>query len=193
MDPLFSDNVFISYRVIQPSNQLPRRTSVETHMTTQQAGRLPWRSRFGRAPLAAGAAGLGMLALASCAAAEPEASPPAPVRTPHSAETRTPSPTVSVYADGTYTASGEYQSPSGRETIGVTITLVHDVVTDVMATPEATDPQARVFQKAFSSGIAAVVVGRDIADLHVSRVSGSSLTGAGFNAALEQIRSVALQ
>jgi hypothetical protein len=155
-------------------------------------------NRTGGLGLAAGAVGLGMLSLASCAVAEtdPDGAPSTPAHAStspaHAPETRTPSPSASIYADGTYTADGEYPSPSGRETIGVTLTLVDDVVTEAIATPAATDPQARIFQKRFSMGISAAVVGRDIADLSVSRVSGSSLTSIGFNAAVEQIRAEAL-
>jgi hypothetical protein len=161
-------------------------------MTISPAASLRHRRRIGRGSLTGGLAGIGLFALASCTG---DAGPieSTPIRTPHAAETRTPSPAVSVYVDGTYTADGEYLSPSGRETIGVTITLVDDVVTDAIATPAATDPQARVFQKRFSMGISAQVVGRDLADLRVSRVSGSSLTSIGFNAAVAQIRAEALR
>jgi uncharacterized protein with FMN-binding domain len=166
-------------------------------MTSSPGSAVPRRSRSVRVGLAAGVAGLGLLTLAGCALGDPDAevslsSTSTPESTPDSAATQTPSPSAPAYADGTYTADGSYQAPSGIEAISVRITLVDDVVTEAVATPAATDPQARVFQRNFSAGISAEAVGRDIADLSVSRVSGSSLTSLGFNAAVEQIRAEAL-
>jgi hypothetical protein len=58
----------------------------------------------------------------------------------------------------------------------------------VTVTPEATAGNAARFQKEFASGIADEVVGQALEGLSVDKVSGSSLTGDGFNAALDQIR-----
>lgn len=99
------------------------------------------------------------------------------------------SPTdASGYADGEYSAAGSYQSPSGTESIDVTVTLADGVVTAVTVTPTADDPTAMQFQTAFAEGVAEVVVGQDIDSLSVDKVSGSSLTSAGFTAAIEQIK-----
>lgn len=92
------------------------------------------------------------------------------------------------YADGTYTAEGSYSSPGGQQTIGVELTVADGAVSAVTVTPHATDGNAQRFQQEFASGIADEVVGRDLADLQVDKVSGSSLTGGGFNAALDEIR-----
>lgn len=100
--------------------------------------------------------------------------------------------TTAEYADGTYTADGDYTAPSGPESITVEITLVDDVVTDVVVTPHATEGNQAQFQGQFASGIAAVVEGQDIDSLDVSRVGGSSLTSGGFNAALATIKAAAL-
>ncbi len=93
------------------------------------------------------------------------------------------------YADGTYTASASYQAPSGTESITVDLTLSGGTVTAVDVSQEATDHEAREFQSRFASGISDAVVGKDLSTLSVSRVSGSSLTSQGFNAALDSIRS----
>lgn len=127
-----------------------------------------------RAATGLGLAGLGLATLAGCAA------------TP-----ATPADTSAVYTDGDYAASGEYQAPSGAETIEVSLTLEDDTVTDVAVVGEATDPTAADFQSRFASGIAAEVVGKDIDEIVVSRVAGSSLTSAGFADALESIRTEA--
>ncbi|HEY8587950.1 MAG TPA: FMN-binding protein [Naasia sp.] len=92
------------------------------------------------------------------------------------------------YADGTYEAEGEYVSPGGPESIGVSITLEGDVVTDVTVTPHAEEGNAVQYQGQFASGIAAEVVGKDIDELEVSRVAGSSLTSEGFNQAVDAIK-----
>jgi len=93
------------------------------------------------------------------------------------------------HADGTYSATGSYLSPAGEETVAVSVTLEDDTITAVTVTPQADDPTASQYQQKFASGIAAVVVGKDIDDVSVSTVSGSSLTGAGFNTALADISS----
>lgn len=96
--------------------------------------------------------------------------------------------TSTEYADGTYTAEGSYSSPGGQESIGVEVTVSGGTVSAVTVTPHATAGNAQRFQQQFASGIADQVVGRDLADLQVDKVSGSSLTGDGFNAALDEIR-----
>lgn len=149
-----------------------------------------------RGGLAAGFAGLGLLTLAGCAL-QPADADPATVTsgsdTSGSATSESPAAeSTSVYADGTYVAEASYAAPSGVETVTVSITLADDAVTTVTTSSDSVDHEAREFQEKFASGISAEVVGRDIAGLSVSRVSGSSLTSNGFNAALEQIRSEAL-
>jgi uncharacterized protein with FMN-binding domain len=97
------------------------------------------------------------------------------------------------YADGTYTADGGYQAPSGAETITVEITLADDKITDVTVTPHATDATAKGFQAQFVSGIADQVVGQDIDSLNVTKVSGSSLTSGGFKVAIDAIKEQAAE
>ena len=103
----------------------------------------------------------------------------------------TPKKTVSVYKDGTYSATGSYMSLGGEDQIGVTVTLANDVITAVDATNMAGDRTSSRFQDRFISGYKAYVVGKKISDVHLTRVSGSSLTPAGFNNALAQIQSQA--
>lgn len=97
----------------------------------------------------------------------------------------------SVYADGTYTATGAYRTPETVEEIEVTITLAGDVITAVEVSG---DPQAREseqYQGQFIGGISNEVVGENIDEIDVKRVAGSSLTSGGFNEALEAIRAEA--
>ncbi len=100
--------------------------------------------------------------------------------------------TSAEYADGTYTAEGDYTSPAGPSHVTVELTIADDVVTDVTVTPLATDPTSKGFQTQFADGIADAIVGQDIDALSVSRVGGSSLTSGGFHDALAQIKAEAL-
>lgn len=93
------------------------------------------------------------------------------------------------YTDGTYIATGDYQAPSGTETVEVTVTLEGNVITDVEVVGEASDPQAKLHQGEFIDGIGDVVVGKNIDEIQVDKVGGSSLTSGGFNSAIDQIKS----
>jgi uncharacterized protein with FMN-binding domain len=96
--------------------------------------------------------------------------------------------TSAVYTDGTYSAQGSYQAPSGTESVDVTITLAGDVITAVEVVGNASDPQAKLHQGEFIGGIGDVVVGKDIDLIQVDKVGGSSLTSGGFNKAVEEIK-----
>ena len=98
---------------------------------------------------------------------------------------------ASTYKDGTYTATGTYMSPGGQDHVGVTLTLASDIVTDVTVTPEPGDNESARYQNKFVSGYKQYVVGKNIADIHLTRVSGSSLTPIGFQDALTQIETQA--
>jgi uncharacterized protein with FMN-binding domain len=99
--------------------------------------------------------------------------------------------TDTTYKDGTYTATGDYSSPGGHEEITVRLTIDDNTVTATSATSNASGGEAREYQNAFISGYKKLVIGKNIDDLDLSRVSGSSLTSQGFNDALEQIKSQA--
>lgn len=101
------------------------------------------------------------------------------------------SPTDASYVDGTYGAEGSYATPETVETISVTLTLADDVVTDVAVTGDPQRPESEQFQGQFIDSIVDEVVGRDIDEISVSRVAGSSLTSGGFNDALESIKAEA--
>jgi hypothetical protein len=98
---------------------------------------------------------------------------------------------VGPLADGTYTVTGGYQSPNGPETVVVTLSIVDGIVTEALVEPQASNATSSRYQGQFAGGIASEVVGKALADVEVTRVAGSSLTGRGFNEALDQIRSEA--
>lgn len=111
--------------------------------------------------------------------------PAAGTATPGAADAST---ATGSYSDGEYSATGEYQSPGGAESIEVTVTLESNVVTEVTVTGNATAGNALGYQTEFEDGIAAEVVGVNIDQLAVDKVAGSSLTSDGFNDAIAQIK-----
>jgi len=95
------------------------------------------------------------------------------------------------YRDGTYTATGTYQTPESVEKVTVALTLGDDVVTAVRVTGDPQTVETTHYQGEFVAGISAAIVGKKIEDLAVTRVGGSSLTSAGFNDALAKIEAQA--
>ena len=117
------------------------------------------------------------------------------VATSSAATTSTSTSTTTVasspYKDGTYTATGSYMSPGGADKIGVTLTIKNGVVTDASVAPMPGDHMSQRYQTMFASGYTTYVVGKNLSDLNVGKVSGSSLTPQGFNDAVAQIRAQA--
>lgn len=95
---------------------------------------------------------------------------------------------TSAYKDGTYTAVGTYTSPGGTEELGVTLTLANGVITDSEVEVKATRPISKTRQEDFAAHYKDMVVGKDIADLELGKVSGSSLSPKGFNDAVAKIK-----
>lgn len=155
------------------------------------------------APFRAGVAAasvLGVVALAGCASAAPAAEPGAttgasasssPASTGSSTGSSTGAASAGAYTDGTYTADGSYQTPESIEKISVTVTLEGDVITAVEVTGDPQKAESKQYQGKFIGGIQSEVVGKNIDEISVSRVAGSSLTSGGFNDAITQIKAEA--
>lgn len=138
------------------------------------------------------------LALAGCAAAttsNADAAAGTGGGTSDSATlSQSPAPTTDAgaeYKDGSYTATGTYHTPQSVEKVTVTLTLDHDTVTAVRVTGDPQTSETIHYQGEFVAGISNAVVGKKIEELAVTRVGGSSLTSAGFNAALAEIEAQA--
>lgn len=100
----------------------------------------------------------------------------------------TSSDVATTYTPGDYAAEGSYQTPGGQQSVEVEVTLAEDgTISAVTVTPQADGGNSEQFQTKFAGGIADEVVGTKIDDLDVSKVSGSSLTSGGFNAAIDVI------
>lgn len=95
---------------------------------------------------------------------------------------------VSNYTDGTYTATGSYLSPGGRESIELTVTIKDGAIESTSMVAEASDAEAKEYQTLFDDHYKTLIVGKKVNGLSLSRVAGSSLTSNGFNDALDEIR-----
>lgn len=111
--------------------------------------------------------------------------------TPQQAMEQTPSSSTtakSPYKNGEYNAMGDYQSPGGAEQIDVTLTLEDGMVKEVEVVPQATRPISKTKQADFAANYKEFVVGKNIDEVLLTKVSGSSLTPKGFNDAIEKIK-----
>lgn len=108
-----------------------------------------------------------------------------------SSNTESTANSSSELKDGTYSATGSYQTPGGQESIGVTVTLAGGTITDASVTQQGKTGEAEEYQSKFASGFKAQVVGKKIDEVSLSRVAGSSLTPNGFNDAIDDIENQA--
>lgn len=98
---------------------------------------------------------------------------------------------MSVYKNGTFTATGTYRSPEGTDALDVTVTIQNDIVTAVSLVEKPSNSTSKLWQDAFAAGYQPFVIGKSLADLKLTNVSGASLTPKGFNDAIKQIRTQA--
>jgi hypothetical protein len=139
--------------------------------------------------LSAAAAASVMLLTAACGSGSDDASSDKSSSSTSSASSDDSSDASSAtYKDGDYDAEGTYSNPAGESKVEVDLTLQGGLITDVKVTPEAENATSKQFQQKFASGIADEVVGKSIDAINVSKVAGSSLTVAGFDKAVDEIK-----
>jgi len=97
-------------------------------------------------------------------------------------------PVTRRYANGTYSATGNYISPAGTEEIDLTITVKDDVVVSAQFTGKATHQTSQFMQGKFKDGFSEMVVGKTVDSVNLTVVNGSSLTPKGFMEALNKIK-----
>ncbi len=95
------------------------------------------------------------------------------------------------YKDGVYTSTGSYISPGGPDEIDVTVTLANNVVTEIVSVAKPGDDVSKKYMKLFTDNYKTLVIGKNISEVKLDKVSGSSLTSIGFNNAISKIRSQA--
>jgi len=111
-----------------------------------------------------------------------------PAISPNTTETTPPTSTVK-YKDGQYTATGNYISPGGAQSLDIIATIKDSKITDLQMTPKAIDPKSDRYQNLFKDSISGVIVGKSLSDnLDPGAVNGSSLTHTGFAQAMEAIK-----
>lgn len=138
--------------------------------------------------LSAGAAASVLLLTAACGGGSDEAADATPTTSETSAAATDGGSSAASFKDGDYEGSGEYSNPGGQSKVKVDLTLAGGKISDIKVTPEATNGTSKGYQQKFASGISDEVVGKSLAELKVSKVSGSSLTSQGFNQAIDQIK-----
>jgi uncharacterized protein with FMN-binding domain len=143
---------------------------------------------FARARLALATSALAALALAGCSDGDQAADAPRPESSEPAGSTssRLPREPDADYADGTYEARGTYGG--GPSFLDVTVTIDDDVITDVEVGTPATDETSLEYQQAFAAAVPDEVIGRDLGEVSVGKLAGSSSCGDGFNDAIAQIR-----
>lgn len=93
-----------------------------------------------------------------------------------------------AFKAGSYTVVGAYTSPAGAEEVEVTLEI--DEAGVVMAsdvTVLAENPISKKMQEDFKANYKTEVIGKNITELNLGKVSGSSLTPKGFNDAVDAI------
>ena len=116
--------------------------------------------------------------------------PPTSKTTPKSSSAvaaPTPTKAANTYKDGQYSATTSYDSPGGQEQLGVTLTLKSDKVVKSDLQLLGGAGISHSYQALFASGYLPLVLGKDIDSISLGVVSGSSLTGKGFNEAVKKI------
>lgn len=98
---------------------------------------------------------------------------------------------TSDYKDGSYSATGSYESPGGTQQITVDVTLHNDIITNTSASPGAQDPTSESYESAFIDSYESLVIGKNINSVSALRMSGASLTLQGFDDAITQIENQA--
>lgn len=104
---------------------------------------------------------------------------------PVSATTSKP---VTMFKDGTYTSTGSYASPSGKEQVEITLTVKDDKIFGAKFVGMAENPGSKRYQGMFAEGFESAVVGKSLNTVTLSQVNGSSLTPKGFNDAIAKIK-----
>jgi uncharacterized protein with FMN-binding domain len=97
--------------------------------------------------------------------------------------------TNKTYKDGLFKANGSYRTPGGVEEISIEVNIKDGIIEDVKFVNIAKDQTSIEYQNKFIEGAKVQIVGKKIDNVSLSRVSGSSLTGAGFNDAINKIKS----
>lgn len=121
----------------------------------------------------------------------PATEPPATGGPPTPPPPPPPPQPVYTFANGTYTANGSYNAPSGNETIRVQITVFNDEITASTVTALSSNGTTLTYQNDFRDTHGPQVIGVKLDLVNLGKVSISSLTPIGFNNAVNAIEAAA--
>lgn len=102
-----------------------------------------------------------------------------------------PTAIIRKYKNGMYSATGNYTSPAQKEEVGVELVIKDDVITSAKFTEHPSNPTTATMQKKFKDGFETFVVGKNVDEINLTVVNGSSLTPKGFMDALNKIKTEA--
>lgn len=111
-----------------------------------------------------------------------------PTATSTTPSTSTTATTATKVLNGIFHLTNTYGSPAGPEPLDATVTLKDGVITAVSAKNVAVNQRSKTYQDMFISGIAGSIVGKNIKDVNITHVNGSSLTAASFNTVLHELQ-----
>lgn len=96
--------------------------------------------------------------------------------------------TSGTYKNGNYSVTGNYVSPGGPRELNVAVTLDGNIIKEAEVTGTATDATSKRFQGEFIQNFKPMIIGKNIDEVNLSKVAGSSLSPIGFNDALAKIK-----
>ncbi len=100
-------------------------------------------------------------------------------------------PIAAGYKNGTYSAVGSYISPGGTEEVGVTVVIENGMIINSSVAIMSERPISAAMQQDFADNYKQFVIGKNIDEVKLDKVSASSLTPVGFNDALAKIKAEA--
>ena len=92
-----------------------------------------------------------------------------------------------VATSQSYSVDVSYNSPAGPHDITANVTLNGTEITNASIEHDVSNPVSRGYLSSFEEGILEAVEGKDINEVDLDSVNGSSLTAGAFNKAMEQI------
>lgn len=135
--------------------------------------------------------GLVVIAVITLTGCSANSGKPSAAATSASPTSQTATDSTIAYKDGQYDVVGDYVSPGGAEQIEVKVTLKNNVISDAEVVSKAERPMSVKFQQTFIENYKPLVIGKNINEVSLTKVSGSSLTPKGFNDALTKIKAQA--
>ncbi len=92
------------------------------------------------------------------------------------------------YVSGGVRRMGTYETPAGTEEVEIRMDINEGVITAATAISHANHETSKIYQGQFIEGFSEMVVGKNLDEVELRVVNGSSLTPKGFNEVLEGVK-----